>query len=180
MIVRSKPEQPDIHPLQTARGQMETPPESVPAVPSENQMSMELQGSRWEFLYRLKRRLAKISILVEALPYWRNMNTILAFLTSVTIVVALFYSISTNFAKLPDKVPLFFLQSSKSWELVDKEILIPIPIFLAVTLILLNKFSGDVYRFDRRLSFMMNTGIVLFNILGMLAYFQITSLILVF
>jgi hypothetical protein len=149
-------------------------------IPAEEQMQMPLKKSRFEWFYGIKRRFSNTSLVLEALPYWRNMNTVLALMTSVTLVVLTFLTISSNFGKLPDKVPLIYKQASASWELIDKEVLLPVPIFLGALLILLTNFSSSVYRFDRRLSFMINGAIILFNVLGLIAFYQILSLTLIY
>jgi len=141
------------------------------------QIQLGLKKSRLEFLYKLKARFAKMTILMEALPFWRNFNTIIALVSSLTFVGAMFYVISKNYLVLPGniRIPLVYLQSSRSWELLDKEVLILIPVVAGAMLVLLINFSSTIYRFDRRLSYMMNIGIILFNILGSIAFFQLLS-----
>jgi hypothetical protein len=146
------------------------------------QFKLDLKKSRWDFFYGVKNRFSRMTVLVEALPYWKNLNTIVALVSSFSFVAVMFYVISKDYLLLPSnlQIPIIYLQASQSWQPEDKEILLLIPVITGALLVLLLNFSSSIYKFDRRLSFMINFGIIMFNILGAIAFFQLLSLILIY
>lgn len=161
-------------------GQERQPPGLPLTAVSPQQIDLGLKRSRLEWFYNLKQKVSRRSAVIEALPYWRNVNTVLALLCSIAFIVIIIYVEGRNYQQLPDRIPFFYQQASNSWALTDKEVILPVPIFLAVNLGVLIRLSSVIYKFDRRLALMLNTGIIIFNLLGLVAFIQMMSLILIY
>lgn len=144
------------------------------------QYDLDIKQSKTEFLYVIKRKITSFSIWMEALPYWRSVNTIIAILLSITFVGAVVIILANSYRDLPQNLPLVYKQSSNSWELVDKELIVSVPIIIGVILLVLIKLSSSIFKFDRRLSVMINLAIILLNSLGIIAFVQIISLFLIY
>lgn len=78
------------------------------------------------------------------------------------------------------EVPLVYKQATKSWELVDKEFLIALPVVVGAAQVMLINLSSSIYKFDRRLSFMLNSGLAVFNMLGIVGFYQLVSLLVIY
>ncbi|KXK26150.1 MAG: hypothetical protein TR69_WS6001001144 [candidate division WS6 bacterium OLB20] len=152
----------------------------LPAAVSQDQVGMELKGSRLEWMYNLKNRVNRVSSVAQVFPYWRNLNTSLAIISSVILVLAMFLMITGDASASVNELPLIYIQASQSWELIDKEFLLGVPFFTGAMLVILLNLSSSIYKFDRRLSFMINTGMIVFNLLGLFGFYQLSSLILLY
>lgn len=153
---------------------------TLPATVSDDQVGMELKGSRMEWMYNIKNRVNKVSSVAQVFPYWRNLNTSLAILSSIVFVAAMFLIITGEASSTVDELPLIYIQASQSWELMDKEFLLMIPFATGAMLMILLNLSNAIYKFDRRLSFMINMGMIVFNILGLFGFYQLSSLTLLY
>lgn len=154
--------------------------QNLPAVVSEEQFTLDIKRSNLEPVYNVKRRIARLETVVETLPYWRSFVTVAAFLTSIAFIAIISYLIFNSYNKLPPEFPLIHSQATGSWNLIDKEILPFTPIALGSLLAILLKLNSETFKFDRRLANMVNLGVIIFNILGTIAFVELFSLVLIF
>ncbi|MBW7953567.1 MAG: hypothetical protein QY330_04840 [Candidatus Dojkabacteria bacterium] len=147
---------------------------------SEDQYSLPLKKSRLEWYYNLKNQINKAGNVAQVFPYWRNLNTSLAITSSVLLILVMLYMIAGSTFDNITEVPLVYKQATKSWELVDKEFLIALPVVVGAAQVMLINLSSSIYKFDRRLSFMLNSGLAVFNMLGIVGFYQLVSLLVIY
>lgn len=144
------------------------------------QISLDLKKDKLEGYYQVKRRLAYLEATVEALPYWKNFLSVLAFMLFFLLIVFVLYVTISNYLSLPKQLPLIYSQGSNTWNLIDKELFLVIPFVLMFMLFLLVRFNTLTFKFDRRLAIMINLVLVLTSLLGFIAYMQLFSFVLIY
>ena len=144
------------------------------------QITIPIEPSKKELYYNVKRKVNRFGIFFGAIPYWKHIINVVAFISSILVIVVDTLLLIQLYGQLPNKIPLFYFQATKSWSLTDKELLIVIPIFSGIILILLSRLNSSVFRFDRRLAIMINVSIFIFNIFFIIAILQLFSLVLVY
>jgi len=144
------------------------------------QISLDLKKDRLEGYYQVKRKLAHLEATVEALPYWKNFLSVLAFMLFLLLVIFIFYVTVSNYHRLPKQIPLIYSQANNTWNLVDKEIYLVLPFVLLLMLFMLIRFNTLAFKFDRRLAIMVNLVLVLTSLLGFIAYIQLFSFVLIY
>ena len=146
----------------------------------EKQITLPLKKSKKEVYYQVKHKVNRFSTIFGVLPYWKNIINVAAFISSIFVVFILIILLTQFYGKLPNKISLFFYQTSNSWNLIDKEVLIVIPVFASLILVLTSRLNTAVFKFDRRLSTVINVAILIFNLFLLIAILQLFSLILVY
>ena len=146
----------------------------------EKQITLPLKKGKKEVYYQVKHKVSRFSAIFGVLPYWKNIINVAAFISSVFVVLILIILLTQFYGKLPNKISLFYYQTSNSWNLIDKEVLIIIPVFASFILVLASRLNTAVFRFDRRLSTVINVAILIFNLFLLIAVLQLFSLILVY
>ena len=144
------------------------------------QISLDLKKDKLEGYYQVKRRLANLEATVEALPYWKNFLSVLAFLMLFFLIIFTTYITVNNYRIMPQKLPLLYSQSNTAWNLIDKEFFLLIPFLLLIALFFLIRLNSLTYKFDRRLATMINMSLVLTSLLGFIAYIQLFSFVLIY
>ncbi len=144
------------------------------------QMALDLPKSNWDGYYDIKRKLNKTEALFEALPYWKNFSPVMALVSSVALVLFLALLSWQKFSELPAQIPLIFNQRLGSWELIDKQLLIVVPVIFAMLLVIILRLNRLVFNFDRRLSYIANLATILFNVLAAIAFSQLFALVLIY
>lgn len=147
---------------------------------SEEQYALDLSTPQHEWYYGFKRSITKFETNLETIPYWRSYLSISAIFTTLVFIGFISYIIFKFYGQLPNEFPLIYSRVTMSWKLIGKEFLPLLPIILAVFLLVITKTNIQTYRFDRRLATMTNFIIILVNMLGILAFAQLFSLILIY
>lgn len=144
------------------------------------QISLDLKKDKLESYYQVKRKLAHLEATVEALPYWKNFLSVLGFMLFLLLIVFNLYITISKYDELPKQLPLIYSQTNNTWNLVDKEIYLITPFVLLFLLFLIIRFNTLTFKFDRRLSTMVNLVLVLTSLLGFIAYIQLFSFVLIY
>lgn len=144
------------------------------------QISLDLKKDKLEGYYTVKRKLAYMEATVEALPYWKNFLSVLAFMLFILLIVFNFYVVISKYKELPRELPLIYSQSNNTWNLIDKEFYLLIPFVLLVALFFLIRFNTLTFKFDRRLATMINLTLILTSLLAFIAYIQLFSFVLIY
>lgn len=177
------------HPLQSKMKAVSSSPEQeyvdLPkstelAVVSDAQYELDIKSSKSEWYYNIKRRVSRYEATMEAIPYWRSYVTVTAIVATLAFIGFVSFVLYNNYATLPNSFPLIYSQATQTWNLVSKEYLMIIPIALAAFLLIMVRINIQTYRFDRRLAIMINFIVILVNILGIIAFGQLFSLILIY
>lgn len=150
------------------------------ALISEDQIKLDIKESKFDWFYSIRRKVTEVEAVAEAIPYWRNFSAVAALMSSIAFIGIITYLILSFYDILPPEIPLIYSQAGKSWDLIEKEFLPVIPVFLGVLLILTIRFNISSYSFDRRLAYIVNLAVTIFNIFGLIAFLQIFSLILIY
>jgi len=112
--------------------------------------------------------------------YWDSMLTIAAIMLSLFYVGFMIFFVVEYYNVISDTFPLFYSQATKSWQMYDKE---SIPLFIIVTggiLGIIIRLNHITYSFDKRLSKMINVSLIIMNLLGVIAFTEIFSLLLIY
>lgn len=144
------------------------------------QTTLNLKKDKLEGYYQVKRKLAHLETTVEALPYWKNFLSVLAFMMFALLIIFTTYITITKYNQLPKQLPLFYSQANNTWGLIDKEFYLFMPFVFAFTLFLLIKLNSSVFKFDRRLAIIINLALILTSLLGFIAYIQLFSFVLIY
>jgi hypothetical protein len=177
------------HPLKTKYvNKKDTPKISTEIVIKEDfapvdlnkQYQIDLVDKKPSWRNRFRNKLQISNNNITALSYWNNFLSSITIVSSIFVVAILSTIIINQYNQLPEQFPLFFSQYSKTWQLVEKEILIFAPIVLGLLLTLIIQFNRFVYLFDKRLSQMVNNIVIIFNILIMIATLQLYSLVMIY
>ncbi len=148
--------------------------------PIVEQIPIGLKKDKLENYYQVKRKLSHLEATVEAQPYWKYFISVSAFLLVFLLIVFNLYLTITKYSQLPKELPLIYSQSSNTWTLIEKEFYLLIPFLLFVTLFMQIRFNTLTFKFDRRLSLVVNLGLILASLLGFIAYIQLFSFVLIY
>jgi hypothetical protein len=151
-----------------------------PSKKKQEQISLNLKKDKLEGYYQVKRKLAHLETTVEALPYWKNFLSVLAFMMFVFLILFNSFVTVTKYNVLPKQLPLFYSQANNTWGLIDKEIYLLMPFLFGFMLFFLIKLNSSVFKFDRRLAIMINLALILTSLLGFIAYIQLFSFVLIY
>jgi len=144
------------------------------------QLEIGISDPKPNFAQRAKRTIIGTKHIQKIDFYWDNMLTIAAIILSCFFVGFMIFFISKYYNIISDTFPLFYSQATKSWQMYDKE---TIPLFIIVVgsiLGIIIKLNHITYSFDKRLSSMINISLIIMNLLGVIAFTEIFSLLLIY
>ncbi len=144
------------------------------------QIPIDLKKDKLESYYQVKRKLSRLEATVEAQPYWKYFISVFAFLLVLLLIIFNTYVTFTKYSSLPRQLPLVYSQSTNTWTLIDKEFYLLIPFLLLLMLFIQIRFNTLTFKFDRRLSLVVNLGLILSSLLGFIAYIQLFSFVLIY
>ncbi|MEI7579774.1 MAG: hypothetical protein WCJ58_07145 [bacterium] len=131
------------------------------------------------WIAKAKKKIIPEKQIAEIPSYTKDFFSVGAFMSVLAFEGFFVYLLIQNYNHINKQFPLFFSQASQSWQMMDKEIL---PIYAVITLglnLLILKFNHSTFSFDKRLCYMINVALILFNILGIIAFWEIFSLVLI-
>lgn len=128
----------------------------------------------------LRNRLSKWEQHIAATPFWKSALSSAAIVSTIFFAGLLIYFIFKFYDILPPKFPLIYSQTSNNWKTIDKELLPIAPVLIITILVFLTRFNYATYHFDSRLATMVNIAVLIFNSLGILAFMQLFSLLLLY
>lgn len=144
------------------------------------QIDLGLKKDRLETYYNLKRKVNEMEATVEAIPYWKSFLSVAGFMLMIFLIVLIEFIAITQYDKLPREMPLIYSQTASTWTLTDKDLFIIIPFILLFGLAVITRLNSITYKFDRRLSVVINISLILTAILGMIAFLQLYSFVLIY
>lgn len=139
-------------------------------------------GGRWDMITnryrRFKAAISRRETEIELTPYWQELAPAIAIITTVFVVAGPAIAGLMFFSKIQPRIPFYYNAFTGYWEQVDKSVLVLLPVLFFVLLTIILRFNYDVYRFDPRLSRVLNYILGMVNLLFLLALTQIYSLVL--
>lgn len=144
------------------------------------QIDFGLKKDRMEAYYNVKRKLSEMENTVEAIPYWKSFLSVAGFMLMILLIIMIAFVTFTNYESLPRQMPLIYSQTSSTWMLSDKDVYIIIPVLLLIGLAIVTRLNSITYKFDRRLSIVINITLILTAILGFIAFIQLFSFVLIY
>lgn len=114
--------------------------------------------------------------MIELLPFWRQALNPINITFSIAICAAVIVLLFAHFANLPPDVPLFYSQATSSFILVDKTILLGLPIIILVVQLGLLRLLRHVFNHDRRLSNVIATAQIFCNFTYFIAILELLSI----
>jgi len=144
------------------------------------QLDIGIPDPKLNFAQRAKRSIVGTKNIQKIDSYWDSMLTIAAIMLSLFYVGFMTFFVFEYYNVISDTFPLFYSQATKSWQMYDKE---SIPLFIIVVggiLGIIIKLNHITYSFDKRLSNMINISLIIMNLLGVVAFTEIFSLLLIY
>jgi len=142
------------------------------------QIKLNIESSRITRIERFRDNLRKWENIIEVLPFWRipinPINITLSVFTTFVSAVLIW----GNIFKLGNQIPLFYSQVTHSRLLIAKPLFGLIPIMIGIFQIIILRFTRNIFNFDRRLSSVISAAQTFFNIMLMIALFEIITLVL--
>lgn len=145
----------------------------------ESQIDFGLKVKRDNIFDKIENKLEDLERRLEVMPFWKNFSFVFAAVTSILFPAGVIATMVYKFNYIPTKMQLFFNPDKQSWELVDKSIVIFVPIIFAIVNLILLNITYTVFQFDRRLAQVIGIILCINNILFVIAFAEILSLALV-
>lgn len=140
------------------------------------QTQLNIQPSLEQLLadtrYRLKARQQEL----ELQPFWKNIEPVLAMLSSVTLSTLVFLGAILNANKLPPEIPFFYDASIGTWRSADISLLFIAPVVYLIVVIVLMRAVSLVFGFDRKLATLACGLVIFFNMATIIAVAQVASI----
>ena len=144
------------------------------------QITLDLKKDPLEGYYSVKRKITQVETTVEAMPYWKSFLSVTAFVLMLFLIILISAITFQNYNNLPKQIPLIYSQSALTWTLSDKDVYIIIPIVLFVALVMITRLNSQTFKFDQRLSIVVNIAVILSSVLGIIAFLQLFSFVLIY
>jgi hypothetical protein len=143
------------------------------------QISMGIKPDKAGLLYSINRQIHTLEVKLEVMPFWKNFSFVFYALSSILIPAGIIIVMVYNFNDIPLEVPIFYDPLISSWTLLDKGIAIIIPIVYAILNLFLLNLTHSIFQFDRRLAQIIGISMNIANILFLIAFSQILSIVLI-
>ncbi len=143
-----------------------------------SQMDLGVNAPRKTFLYRINRFMTDLERRLEIMPFWKNLSYVFLLLSTIFFPAIILILMITRFESIPIDMPVFYNPQTNSWTLINKAIVIMLPIGYAIINLILLNLIYSVFQFDRRLAQILGLTINLANMLFIIAFAQILSIIL--
>lgn len=143
------------------------------------QLELEVKKNRKESWYKFKKKLIDYENTFENLPYWRSWTNVFSLITIVATIAIAYFALSRVWDNLPANIPLFYSNEIQNWELYPKEFLIYTTVGIVVLEIIVFFAAFKMFKFDKRLSTVLNIVIVISSILYGIAILQLSALVLI-
>lgn len=143
------------------------------------QIGLQIQTERGGLGGKLDQKLHRLETQLEVMPFWKNFSSVFFAISSIIIPAGILGVMLTNFSKIPMQIPLFYNPKISSWMLVDKNLAVFIPIIYGISNLVLININYSIFQFDRRLSQVIIFTMNIANILFMVAFSQILTIILI-
>ena len=142
-----------------------------------DQIDLGLKVKRFQPFLFIQRRLNNLERRIEVMPFWKNFVFVFMIFSSVSFSLIIEAAILLNYKSFPFEIPLFFDPTENSWLFLEKGWVVLVPIvYTTLNLILLNVVY-TIFQFDRRLAQIIAATIGLFNILYLIAFAQLLSIV---
>jgi hypothetical protein len=144
------------------------------------QFPMEIEQGRDQWLSNMKMGFEKTLDYASVNAYWRSMVSVIALVAGVFLISVYSAILFFSYSKIPAMVPLFYSQATSSWTLSTKDTLIYIPVVFLALLVIISRLNYSIFNFDRRLATVINISLICFDILFLLAFSQLLSIVLIY
>jgi hypothetical protein len=147
---------------------------------SKSQLPIPIKGSKLEPYYKIKRNLNLKKEEIKIRPLSRSFFFIFSQIFASSILIGFLALYFLYYDKLPQNVPLFFIQSSKSFLPTPKDNLLIFPLLEFFMQIIIFRLDRSILQTDRRLVFIVNVIFIVGNILLLAALLELFGLIMVY
>lgn len=143
------------------------------------QISFGIKSERKGLMFGVNKKIHDLELKLEVMPFWKNFSFVFYALSSIIIPAGIVLVMILNFSKIPLELPVFYDPLISSWTLMDKSIAIFVPIVYSIANLFLLNITHSIFQFDRRLAQIIGISMNIANILFLIAFSQILSLVLV-
>lgn len=144
-----------------------------------DQFGLEIKMKKFQPINEINRRLNSIERKLEIMPFWKNFIFVFMIFSSLAIPAGIEFVLIRWYNELPSEFPLFFDPNEGSWQFLQKGWVIFIPLIYAGLNLILTNLTHSIFQFDRRLAQIIAISIGLFNILFLIAFSQLISIVLI-
>ncbi|KKQ35986.1 MAG: hypothetical protein US52_C0012G0011 [candidate division WS6 bacterium GW2011_GWA2_37_6] len=143
------------------------------------QFGLGIQTKEKRPLSGFNRKLHNLEMKLEVMPFWKNFSFVFYALSSLIIPGGIIALMLYKFNQIPVEIPLFYNPQISSWVLIDKSIAIILPIIYAIANLVLLNLNYSIFQYDRRLSQVLAFTMNISNILFLIAFAEILSIVLI-
>lgn len=143
------------------------------------QLDMGLKTPKFQPLRSINRRLRQVETRLEVMPFWKSFSFVFMFFSSIVVPAIVLLVMITNFDTLPQQIGMFYDPTEKSSASVDTSIIIIFPIIYSISDLFLLNLIYNVFNYDRRLAQIISVTINIANILFLIAFMQILSVLII-
>jgi hypothetical protein len=140
------------------------------------QLGLELQYSRFELFYKIKRFARKLEKQFTVLPFWRHGTIWVVIMTIVGISGIWILLLQKYYSDLPPEITLIYDVTTNKWRSFPRIYSFVIPVILLVVGFLAINTLWRTYYMNKRLTMMIGFVIILSYILFFIALNQILIL----
>ena len=144
------------------------------------QIKMPIKKDTKEVVNKLKMNINKSLTYSSVVPHWRNFTFVLSFLIFIFIALLFGLFLFKEYSNLQNIIPLIYNQTTGSWSTTDKSSLLIIFVSFLVVNIVLLILNARIFRFNRRVVFVLCMATILTNIFFFIAITQIFSLLVIY
>lgn len=114
---------------------------------------------------------------IELMPFWKTFATPLVLVTSAAVFLLTFLVVLFKFNELPAKIPFQYNAINGTWVQADKSVLLFLPILVVAVEAIIIRVVYETFQYDPRLSKMISWILAVVNLLLLITYGQILSLV---
>ncbi|MBN1331337.1 hypothetical protein JW978_00425 [Candidatus Dojkabacteria bacterium] len=141
------------------------------------QLGLGIRVNRFQPVIFVQRRLNNLERKIEVMPFWKNFAFVFMLFSSIAFSLIIEVAILINYKDLPFEIPLFYDPTKSSWLFLEKGWVVLVPIvYTGLNLLLLN-IVYSIFQFDRRLAQIIAGSVGIFNILYLIAFAQLLSIV---
>lgn len=144
------------------------------------QLTLGIKESRKEILYRIKRRITRIEMSFEVMPFWKSALTVFSVVLGVVTILISFYFVGRYFKDLPQDIPFVYNEAQKAWPLINNSVFLSIPFIAIIFNLLQISFELMIYNYDKKLVYVISSIMMMFNALFIISIIQLLSFVIKF
>ncbi|MBD3280312.1 hypothetical protein GF389_02190 [Candidatus Dojkabacteria bacterium] len=141
------------------------------------QIDLGIKVNRFQPIVFIQRRLNRLERRIEVMPFWKNFGFVFMLFSTVAFNLIVELALIVNYDDFPFEIPFFYAPTESSWLFLEKGWLVLVPIVHTVLNLILLNVVYSIFQFDRRLAQIIGATIGTFNILYLLAFAQLLSIV---